>query len=210
MNFLAKACGLSLLILVSGSSLAQGAADDLLIHLQAYQQLRGQFTQIISSEQNTRTQSSSGEFWLSKPNKFRWHYASPYVQEIISNGQKVWIYDEDLEQVTIKQASQSIASSPLAIILGSRSLGESFDVVELAETDGLRWLQLSPKSDDTGFELMKLGFKQGILSRMELLDNFSQITHLLFTGVELNPQIDAQVFDFEVPAGADVFDEANP
>jgi len=207
MKCIFKGLGFITIMLLSMSSFSQDAQQRLLAHLETYQQLSGQFTQIISSEQNTKIQSSTGEFWISKPSQFRWHYTTPYIQKIISNGKKVWIYDEDLEQVTIKAASQAIDSSPLAIILGTQSLGKLFDVQELADAEELQWLQLTPKDEESGFELMKLGFKQGTLSRMLLQDNFGQTTRLLFTDVVVNPVIADDFFEFKVPQGADVFEE---
>jgi len=207
MKCIFRGLGLITLMLLSMSSFAQDAQQRLLAHLETYQQLSGQFTQIISSEQNTKIQSSTGEFWISKPSEFRWHYTTPYIQKIISNGKKVWVYDEDLEQVTIKAASQAIGSSPLAIILGTQSLEKLFDVQELADAEELQWLQLTPKDEESGFELMKLGFKQGTLSRMLLQDNFGQTTRLLFTDVVVNPVIANDFFEFKVPQGADVFEE---
>ncbi len=207
MKCIFKGLGFITIMLLSMSSFSQDAQQRLLAHLETYQQLSGQFTQIISSEQNTKIQSSTGEFWISKPSQFRWHYTTPYIQKIISNGKKVWIYDEDLEQVTIKAASQAIDSSPLAIILGTQSLGKLFDVQELADAEELQWLQLTPKDEESGFELMKLGFKQGTLSRMLLQDNFGQTTRLLFTDVIVNPVIADDFFEFKVPQGADVFEE---
>ena len=207
MKFEFKCFWFFVLMVLSTGGFAQNSQKSLLDHLNAYQQLSGQFTQIISSEQNTKTQSSTGEFWISKPSQFRWHYTTPYIQKIISNGDKVWIYDEDLEQVSIKSASQAIGSSPLAIILGTQSLEKLFNVAALDDKEGLQWLQLTPKSEDSGFELMKLGFKQGVLSRMLLQDNFGQTTRLLFTNVVLTPVIDEQLFEFKVPEGVDVFEE---
>jgi len=207
MKYVFKGLLLIVFMSVSVSGFAQNAQQRLLDHLETYQQLSGQFTQIISSEQNTKSQSSTGEFWISKPSQFRWHYTTPYIQKIISNGKKVWVYDEDLEQVSIKAASQAIGSSPLAIILGTESLEKSFDVQELADDEDLQWLQLIPKSEDSGFESMKLGFKQGTLSRMVLQDNFGQTTRLLFTDVVLNHVFEDLFFEFKVPQGVDVFDE---
>jgi len=207
MKYLSLYCCATLLLIMAQSSFAQTGAQSLQANLQGYQQLSGQFTQLISSEKSTHTQTSTGAFWVTKPNKFRWHYITPYVQQIISNGTNVWIYDEDLEQVSIKQASNTIASSPLAIILGSASLAELFEVTERIDKEGLEWFSLVPKGEDSGFELIKLAFQHGKLSRMLLHDSFGQRTRLLFSDVAVHTPIDEQLFEFEVPQGADVFDE---
>ncbi|OUR89916.1 outer membrane lipoprotein carrier protein LolA, partial [Cycloclasticus sp. 44_32_T64] len=136
------------------------------------------------------------------------HYSTPYIQKIISNGEKLWVYDEDLEQVTIKNAAESIDLSPLAIILGSTSLEQLFNISQLADKDDLQWLQLTPKTDSSGFEFINVGFNNGLLSRMVFQDNFGQTTRLLFTGVSVYTPIDSDKFEFEAPEGTDVFDEA--
>tara|TARA_B100001540_G_scaffold310040_1_gene327217 strand:+ start:183 stop:800 length:618 start_codon:yes stop_codon:yes gene_type:complete len=176
-------------------------------YLENYKSLTGQFTQMISSEKSQYIQSSAGEFWIQKPNRFRWHYSTPYVQKIISNGEKLWIYDEDLEQVTIKEASQSIESSPLAVIVGATSLDTAFDVTPVDGLDNLQWLRLIPNAEANSFEFIEVGFKNGLLSKMRLKDNFGQTTYLTFTDVMVDTSIDTNRFEFAVPEGADVFNE---
>lgn len=188
-------------------SFASSSQDSLENHLQGYKNLSGQFTQIISSENSSHSQSSTGEFWIKKPNQFRWHYSTPYIQQIISNGESLWVYDEDLEQVSIKDASQSINSSPLAIILGSAKLDKLFNITQLGDNDDLQWLSLTPLEESSGFEFINVGFKNGLLTRMVLQDNFGQTTRLLFTDVSVQMPIANDKFEFIVPEGADVFDE---
>jgi len=194
---------------LSTTAFAKNTQEDLQAYLQSYQQLAGRFTQVISSDQSARTQSSTGRFWIKKPGKFRWHYATPYIQKIISNGEKLWVYDEDLEQVTIKGAAQSIDSSPLAIILGSTSLDKLFTISQLADRDGLKWLKLAPKEESSGFEFIQIGFKKGVLSRMSFQDSFGQSTKLLFTDMSVNTVLADELFEFKAPEGADVFDETS-
>ncbi len=195
------------LLSVAAPSFATSSQDSLENHLQGYKNLSGQFTQIISSENSSHSQSSTGEFWIKKPNQFRWHYSTPYIQQIISNGVSLWVYDEDLEQVTIKDASQSIDSSPLAIILGSAKLDKLFNITQLGDSDDLQWLSLTPLEETSGFEFINVGFKNGLLTRMVLQDNFGQTTRLLFTDVSVQIPIADNKFEFIVPEGADVFDE---
>ncbi len=196
-----------LVLLFTVNSHAKSNETSLQAQLKQHKQLSGQFTQIISGEQSSHTQSSTGEFWIKKPNKFRWHYSTPYVQKIISNGDKLWVYDEDLEQVTIKGAAESIQSSPLAVILGSVSLSELFMIEKVEQNDDLQWLKLIPKEDSSGFDFIQIGFRQGVLSRMLLKDSFGQTTQLLFTNVAVLTPIDDDIFQFQAPQGADVFDE---
>lgn len=200
-------CIVLFLLVVSLSCFAENSNESLQTQLNSYQQMSGRFTQVISSEQSSKTQSSTGEFWLKKPSKFRWHYSTPYIQKITSNGEKIWVYDEDLEQVTVKESTQSIDSTPLAIILGSASIDKHFNVATLALKDDLEWMRLTPKNESSGFDYIDIGFKNGLLSRMLLQDSFGQITRLLFTDVEVQADIDDDDFDFEIPEGTDIFEE---
>lgn len=196
-----------LLLFIASSAFAKNSQDSLLTHLQRYSQLTGQFTQVISSEEGGHTQSSTGEFWIKKPGQFRWHYLTPYVQTIISNGEKLWIYDEDLEQLSIKRAADSINASPLAVIIGTTALNELFIINELPTQGGIEWLTLIPKAESSGFEYVDIGFKNGMLNRMTFQDSFGQTTQLLFSDITVHSPIDDEIFNFDIPNGTDVFDE---
>lgn len=200
-------CIILFLLVVTLSCFAGNSEESLQTQLNSNQQMSGRFTQVISSERSSKTQSSTGEFWLKKPSKFRWHYSTPYIQKIISNGEKIWVYDEDLEQVTVKKSTQSIDSTPLAIILGSASIDKHFNAATLELKDDLEWMRLTPKNESSGFDYIDIGFKNGLLSRMLLQDSFGQITRLQFTGVEVHADIDDDDFDFEIPEGTDIFEE---
>ena len=200
-------CIILFLLVVTLSCFAGNSEESLQTQLNSNQQMSGRFTQVISSERSSKTQSSTGEFWLKKPSKFRWHYSAPYIQKIISNGEKIWVYDEDLEQVTVKKSTQSIDSTPLAIILGSASIDKHFNAATLELKDDLEWMRLTPKNESSGFDYIDIGFKNGLLSRMLLQDSFGQITRLQFTGVEVHADIDDDDFDFEIPEGTDIFEE---
>jgi outer membrane lipoprotein carrier protein len=201
-------CIILFLLVVTLSCFAGNSEESLQTQLNSNQQMSGRFTQVISSERSSKTQSSTGEFWLKKPSKFRWHYSTPYIQKIISNGEKIWVYDEDLEQVTVKKSTQSINSTPLAIILGSASIDKHFNAATLELKDDLEWMRLTPKNESSGFDYIDIGFKNGLLSRMLLQDSFGQITRLQFTDVEVQADIDDDDFDFEIPDGTDIFEEA--
>ncbi len=197
----------SLCLLTSLNALAADSIHNLQSHLQTYQQLSGQFKQRVSSGNNADVHQSNGHFWIKKPNKFRWQYVMPYAQEITSNGLRVWVYDEDLEQVTIKPSSAAIASSPLAIILGSSSLEDYFKVSEVKKADGLQWLLLIPLNDEAGFESVQVGFENSVLAKMLMQDNFGQTTQLDFSQVTIHSNLDDAMFEFKRPEGVDVFDE---
>ena len=197
------------LLISLNAATAADSIQNLQSHLQAYQQLSGQFQQRVSSDNNADVHQSSGHFWIKKPNKFRWQYVMPYAQEITSNGLRVWVYDEDLEQVTIKPSSTAIASSPLAIILGSSSLEDYFTVSEVKKEDGLQWLSLIPINGDTGFESVQVGFENSVLAKMLMQDNFGQTTQLDFSQVTIHSNLDDAMFEFKQLEGVDVFDETD-
>lgn len=200
-------CIILFLLVVTLSCFAGNSEESLQTQLNSNQQMSGRFTQVISSERSSKTQSSTGEFWLKKPSKFRWHYSTPYIQKIISNGEKIWVYDDDLEQVTVKKSTQAIDSTPLGIILGSASIDKHFNAATLELKDDLEWMRLTPKNESSGFDYIDIGFKNGLLSRMLLQDSFGQITRLQFTDVEVHADIDDDDFDFEIPEGTDIFEE---
>lgn len=170
-------------------------------------QMYGSFTQVIVSENGTKTESAMGDFWIKSPGKFRWDYTTPYVQNIVSDGLKVWFYDEDLEQVTIKTLSQSVGNSPLAIFDGSIPVQDVFTVENLEPEDNIFWVKLTPKGEITSFESIDMGFSGGVLARMNMHDQFGQTTRLLFSDVVKNTSIDNSIFTFEAPESVDVFEE---
>jgi outer membrane lipoprotein carrier protein len=141
---------------------------------------------------------------LQRPNKFRWDYNKPYEQQIISDGKDVFLYDTDLEQVTIRSLSQALGSSPAALLAGGAEVEKSFVLKTIKREDGLDWVEALPSSDDSGFERILLGFKGKDLSKMEMYDSFKNITLIAFSSVERNPSLQLSSFLFATPEGVDV------
>lgn len=148
--------------------------------------------------------SSSGTFSFARPGKFTWRYTKPYDQLLQADGQTLYIYDKDLNQVTERKLDGALGSSPAAILFGSNDLSRNFDVKNGAARDGVEWLELTPKAKDTQFERIGIGFKGGNLEAMELRDAFGNTTMLTFSGIQKNPSLPADAFRFAVPKGADV------
>ncbi len=172
------------------------------------QSARGTFTQrLVKIESGTAKASnkSSGTFIFSRPGKFIWTYQKPYEQLLQADGQKLYIYDKDLNQVTIKKLGDALGSSPAAILFGSNNLEQNFTLKEGAAKDGVEWLEAVPKAKDTTFERIGIGMKDGVPAAMELRDSFGQVSLLTFDGFEKNPAMPANQFTFSVPKGADVF-----
>lgn len=172
------------------------------------QSAKGEFTQRLVRNENGTVKvvnTSSGSFVFSRPGKFIWTYQKPYEQVIQADGDKLFIYDKDLNQVTTKKLGNALGSSPAAILFGSNDLEKNFTLKEAGTKDGLEWLEAVPKSKDTTFDSIGIGLKNGTPVAMELHDSFGQVSLLSFGSFEKNPPLKANSFTFTVPKGADVF-----
>ena len=149
---------------------------------------------------------STGRFEFARPGKFIWIYQKPYEQRLQADGEKLYIYDKDLNQVTVRKLGNALSSSPAAILFGSNDLEKNFVLKELGTRNGVEWLDAVPKAKDSTFEHIGIGFKNGVPEAMELRDAFGQTSLLSFTRFEKNPAIEADQFKFVIPKGADVFD----
>jgi len=167
---------------------------------------KGEFTQQqLGKQKNGKAAPiSSGTFVFARPGKFIWTYQKPYDQLLQADGEQLYIYDKDLNQVTVRKLGNALGSSPAAILFGSNKLEENFTLTEAGARDGLEWLNAAPKAKDTSFEAISIGFKGGVPQAMELKDTFGQTSLLKFTNFQRNPQLDAQQFKFVTPQGADV------
>jgi len=168
--------------------------------------LEGHFSQKVQGAQLNVTDQSSGYFVIKRPGQFRWVYTVPYAQEIVADGAKIWVYDEDLEQVTIKAFNAMLGSTPAALLSGNTPLQENFIMEEVAPDGIMLRVQLSPKDNEASFTQIILGFVGRLLVRMELMDNLGQLTLLTFTDIRKNQSVNAVSFQFDIPKNADVFD----
>jgi outer membrane lipoprotein carrier protein len=200
-----RALGLALLF-AAGSVHADGLAQ-LKQFMDGTRTARGSFTQQVFSKSGRKPQPASGTFAFSRPGKFRWTYEKPYAQLLVGDGSKLWAYDQELNQVTTKKLGQALGSTPAAILAGDNSLDKNFMLKDAGSADGLEWIEATPKADDSSFERIRMGFSGGQLKAMLLNDNFGQTTSLLFGQIERNPSLDAGLFRFTPPKGADVVGE---
>ena len=184
-----------------------GGIDRLRDFVEGAKSLRAQFSQTVLDRSGKTTGESSGTMQFSRPGKFRWEYAKPYPQLIVGDGQKLWIWDQDLNQVTVKKLSDSLGSSPAALLAGSNEIEKAFTLVDGGTSDGVEWLVAQPKDKDTTFETIRMGFADAGLRSMELTDNFGQKTIIRFAKVEKNPKLAGDMFRFVPPKGADVVGE---
>jgi chaperone LolA len=165
---------------------------------------QGTFQQRIYDRNGKLVQASSGTLAFLRPGKFRWSYIKPYPQLIVGDGERVWVYDEDLKQVTVRKLDLALGATPAALLAGDNAAMKSFVLQEDDAKDGLEWLVATPREKDSSFERIRMGFSAGGLARMELTDTFGQRTELVFTALERNPSLAPGLFNFVPPAGADV------
>jgi outer membrane lipoprotein carrier protein len=169
--------------------------------------MRAKFSQVVNDNAGRKVQEVQGTMQLQRPNKFRWDYNKPYEQQIVSDGKQVFLFDLDLQQVTIRELSKALGSSPASLLAGGAAVENSFTLKNAVRKDDLSWVQAIPKDKDSGFDQVMLGFKAEKLVKMELYDSFNHVTHISFENVEQNPSLQASTFLFTPPKGVDVVGE---
>lgn len=184
-----------------------GGIDKLHRFLDTTKTLRADFAQIVVAKNGRKPQQSTGVMMFSRPGKFRWQIEKPYSQLLVGDGDKVWIYDPELRQVTVRKVGAALGGTPAALLAGDNTLEKNFTLREGGESEGYEWVEAVPKTPDSGFEKVRLGFAGNELKAMELFDNFGQTTSLLFAKLERNPTLAPTLFRFTPPAGADVIGE---
>jgi outer membrane lipoprotein carrier protein len=169
--------------------------------------LSARFLQTVLDENQVEVQRSSGALSILKPGRFRWDYYQPYDQQIISDGERLWIYDVDLEQVTVNPLNEALGAAPAMLLSSDQPVEEQFVIEELGRLPGggdLLWVELQPRSKDIDYSRVYLGLDERTLRQMELRDNFGQRTRIVFEDVQINPEIPVERFEFEPPPGVDV------
>ena len=197
---------LFLLCLLPGLASASGT-DALKSFLNQTKSVKARFAQMVLDRNLKPLQQAQGVMQFSRPGKFRWDYIKPYEQTIVGDGERLWIHDKDLNQVTVRKLDRALGASPAALLAGSNDLERDFMLSDSGSKDGLDWLDAVPKSRDTAFERVRMGFGKSGVAAMELRDQFGHVTVITFADIERNPQIAAEVFRFTPPKGADVISE---
>ncbi|MGH8640818.1 MAG: outer membrane lipoprotein chaperone LolA [Burkholderiales bacterium] len=168
---------------------------------------RAQFAQIVLDRNMRRLQQATGTMQFSRPGRFRWEYDRPHEQLIVGDGKRVWLYDKELNQVTVRRMDRALGSSPAAILAGSNDIEKDYVLSAVGGREGLEWLEAVPRAQDTAFERVRLGFGKAGLEAMELRDQFGQITVIKFSTMERNIKLPGESFRFTPPKGADVIGE---
>jgi chaperone LolA len=185
-----------------------GAKEKLKAFIAKTHSAQADFTQEVTDQNGRRIQSAAGVMQFQRPGKFRWTYEKPYEQIIVGDGKKFWLYDEDLNQVTVKKLDAALGSSPAALLAGNNEIEKGFTLKESGSREGLEWLEATPRGQDSSFSSVYMGFDgNSVLSAMELNDNFGHKTLLRFSNMKTNPKLPPKQFMFTPPKGADVVGE---
>ena len=205
-QFISSTLGAMALSLACTAGVHAAALDQFKTFVASTKAARGEFTQrqVKKSDTAKVAAPSTGTFLFARPGKFIWTYVKPYEQVLQADGEKLYIYDKDLNQVTVKKLGDALGSSPAAILFGSNDLDKNFTLSEAGTRDGLEWLNAKPKAKDSAFEQISIGLRNGAPEAMELRDAFGATSVLSFKNFEKNPSLTANQFQFVVPKGADV------
>jgi len=168
------------------------------------QTMNANFTQAVYDANGRQVAQASGEFSISRPGRFRWTVEKPYKQLLVGDGERVWIYDQDLNQVIRRKIDRALGNTPAALLSGREEVEAAFEWTDLPAAEGLDWLGATPKDKESAFKELRLGFDAGGLVTLEVFDNFGQRTVIRLSKLERNPKLAPDLFRFTPPAGADV------
>jgi len=177
------------------------------VYVRTTQAARADFEQQVFDRNGRRVQESKGQFSFLRPGRFRWSAAKPYPQTIVGDGERVWIHDADLNQVTVRKVTRAIGATPAALLAGAADIDKAFELSEAGARDGLEWLEAVPREREAGFERVRIGMGVAGIEAMELFDHFGQTTRVRFANIQRNPKTEAGEFRFTPPPGADVLGE---
>lgn len=189
------------------SAAPRTAVDDLRHFFKEVNSFSARFSQVVLDERLSPIQESSGTLWIERPNKFRWDYEKPYKQLIVADGKRLWVYDIGLQQVSVRPLSGGLGDTPAMLLAGRGRLEDNFTIKALSAQNDIEWVQLTPKRKDSGYEDIRIGFVQGKLRVLEMVDGFGQLTRVTFQSSRENPQIEPNRFSFTPPEGVDVVGE---
>ena len=204
---------LGALLLSVSAAISHAASDDGYARVERAlgnaQTLQADFKQTLTDSKGQVTEQSNGTIAIRRPNRFRWEYRSPHEQLMVADGERIWLFDPDLEQVTVRRMGESLSATPAMLLSGEGKLADNFSITQTNEDATAQWVMMEPKRNDTDFKWVRLGFSSDVLKYMQLADKLGQITTLEFSNVKKNPTLDAGQFRFTPPEGADVIGDAS-
>lgn len=186
------------------SQAADSATDKLNVFVQSVVTFKANFEQTVIDPQGKVADTAKGQFLLERPGKFRWNYIEPYPQQIVADGQRIWFYDADLEQVTVQLQQEVLADTPATLLSGEDLPEDKYVLSDIPSDDGMAWVKLVPKEVESNFQTVTLAFDKNGLAQMVMQDSFGQRTRLVFHQVEENVELEKDDFVFIPPAGIDV------
>jgi chaperone LolA len=175
--------------------------------IEGTQSAQARFTQTVVDRKGKRVQEATGQMQFQRPGRFRWEYEKPYSQLLVGDGQRIWIWDRDLNQVTVRRLDRAITGTPAALLAGSNEIEKAFTVTAQPVQDGLDWIEAVPKGNESSFSSVRLGFAQDLLAAMELNDALGSRTLIRFEDLQRNPKLAPHLFRFTAPRGADVLED---
>ena len=193
--------------LFASSHATAGPVEKLKAFAAQTQSARASFSQTVRDKSGATVQSATGKLLFSRPGKFRWEYEKPYQQTIVGDGEKLWVYDKDLNQVTVKKLTGALGSSPAALLAGSNDIEQYYNLDAKGMKNGLDWLEAYPRDEESMFSKVRMGFKGNVLDTMELYDHLGQVTVIRFSQLERNPKVAADAYTFSPPKGADLIED---
>jgi outer membrane lipoprotein carrier protein len=196
----------NLFVLLSTITLAVASAgsDPLDRFFKDVKTFEASFNQVVLDEALNPIQESVGTLYIQRPNKFRWDYAVPFKQQIVSDGKQIWVYDIELQQVTVRKMDGALGNTPAILLAGRGKIGDNFAVKSLGKQGALDWMKMIPKENDGGFEDIRIGFENGKLRKLEMIDSFGHITRISLKDNRENKRISKKKFTFVPPKGVDV------
>ncbi len=195
-----------ILLCANKLALASPGLDGLNYFFNEINTFEARFGQIVLDETLTEIDNSQGKMWIQRPGLFRWNYELPDAQEIVGDGVNVWVYDVELEQVTVRVQDQTIGKSPASLLAGSGNLEDNYVIEDIGSQGRFDWVNLIPKDEESGFREVRIGFEDNRLRLLELLDNLDQRTRISFVDLKENIPLSVSIFDFLPPEGVDVID----
>ncbi len=202
-----KAALFSACLLVSVQTVSAGALQDLKDFTNGGKAFYATFVQSVYDGNGELIRESNGEVSLLPPMKFRWDYEAPFKQELVSNGKKLWLYDDDLQQVTVRSAKEALANSPILLLTGEASLEDEFFVKEVGDRDGLGWVELKPMDEEADFEAIYAAMDSAGLRVLDMRDKLGQSTQIQFENIQVSSSLNQAIFEFTVPEGVDVVEQ---
>jgi outer membrane lipoprotein carrier protein len=204
MSLLSASRSVVVLLALTGLFSSPGRADLVSDYFADLDSVQGDFSQTVVDSAGETVQDSQGQVWIQRPGRFRWDYRTPYHQLIVADGKRLWTYDEDLEQATVKDLDAALSSTPAVLLSGYRPLSEVVTWEPEPGNDAYSWFRLRPRESDTSVETVRLGFEGKALALIEVVDGFGNHTRIRFSNLRRNQKLDDSLFSLKLPEGTDV------